>query len=74
MVSVPHPVGFKGDNVTVLRMLGSLRPASASDGLGLIARELGLDIAGAIYTPDVAVHIPGATIMLADELSRKIQP
>jgi hypothetical protein len=48
-----------------------MRPAPS---LGLIARELALDVADAIYRPQVFVHIPGIANVLADALSREYGP
>ena len=43
-------------------------------GLGIIAREMALDIAGSTYEPDQVEHLPGITNALADELSRRTDP
>ena len=60
----------RGDSVTML----CLRP-SRSPGLGLLARELALDLAEGVYQPDIAaVHIGGITNKLADWLSREAAP
>jgi hypothetical protein len=64
----------RGDNITMLQLLVKLRPPSHSDGLGLIARELALDIAEAVYGPDVSEHIPGIANVTADTLSRRYEP
>lgn len=45
-----------------------------STDLGLIAREMVLDIASAAYTPDVVAHIPGIANKAADLLSRRQEP
>ena len=44
-------------------------------GLGLLAREMALDLAEGAYKPDIAaVHIGGVTNKLADLLSREAGP
>jgi hypothetical protein len=63
----------RGDNVTMLSLLVRLRPPTDSPGLGLIARELALDIAESVYAPDVSEHLPGIANMVADALSRKFE-
>ena len=45
-----------------------------SNSLGLIARELALDIASSALNPDEAVHIPGLANKAADQLSRLCEP
>ena len=42
--------------------------------LGLIAREMALDIAASAYSPDVVEHLPGIGNVAADALSRRYQP
>ena len=39
-------------------------------GTSVIARETALDIADALYEPNIAEHIPGTTNLIADHLSR----
>ena len=65
---------IRGDSVTMLTMVLCLKP-SRSPGLGLLARELALDLAEGVYQPDIAaVHIGGVTNKLADWLSREAAP
>ena len=45
-----------------------------SETLGLIAREMALDIGASSYAPDEAVHIPGISNTAADCLSRVFEP
>ena len=60
--------------MTMLTMVLCLKP-SRSPGLGLLARELALDLAEGVYQPDIAaVHIGGVTNKLADWLSREAAP
>ena len=58
----------QGDNTPTLAMVTKMQPHSQQ--LGVIAREMALDIAAASYSPDVAVHIPGVANVVADCLSR----
>jgi hypothetical protein len=64
----------RGDNMTMLQLLVRLRPPTSSKGLGLIARELALDISEAAYAPDISEHLPGIANITADKLSRKFEP
>ena len=58
----------KGDNVSALVMIVRMKAKGASNAL--IARELALDIAEALYEPQVCSHIPGISNLIADHLSR----
>ena len=60
------------DNVAALTMVAKMQPHSAQ--LAIIARELALDIAAAMYTPDVVEHVPGVSNIAADSLSRINDP
>ena len=42
--------------------------------LGVVARELALDLSDASYSLDFAQHVAGVTNGIADALSRKMQP
>ena len=53
-------------------MVAKMQPHSPQ--LGLIARELALDVASASYAPDVTVHLPGLANTAADALSRRHDP
>ena len=53
-------------------MLAKMQPKSKS--LGVVARELALDLADATYALDFAQHVAGITNGIADSLSRKHQP
>ena len=57
------------DNIAALTLCAKLK--SKSRTLGIIGREMALDIADAIYEPDIVQHIPGLTNLLADCLSRR---
>ena len=60
------------DNVAALTTLTKMQPHSAT--LGIIARELALDISASSYSPDDARHIPGLANTTADYLSRMFSP
>ena len=47
----------RSHNVATLAMVAKMQPHSQQ--LGIIAREIALDVASATYAPDVAVHLPG---------------
>ena len=63
-------LAVQSDSVSALIMLIKMK----ADGIGtaLISRELALDIAEAVYQPNVGSHIPGVTNVLADHLSRRL--
>ena len=62
----------RADNMATLALVAKMQPHSAH--LGLIAREMALDIASAAYAPDVVAHIPGVANKAADLLSRRSEP
>ena len=62
----------RSDNVATLAMVAKMQPHSQQ--LGIIAREIALDVASATYAPDVAVHLPGLANTAADALSRRHDP
>ena len=53
-------------------MVTKMQPHSAS--LGIVARELALDITDAMYEPQLASHTPGVANVAADALSRRYEP
>ena len=57
-----------GDSVTAMVLLLKLKAKGA--GPALIAREIALDMADALYQPSVVGHLPGVANTLADYLSR----
>ena len=61
-----------GDNMAALSMITKMQPHSYS--LGVVARELALDISQAVYEPQLASHVPGVANVAADALSRKYEP
>ena len=65
-------LSVRTDNIAALTMVCKMQPHSES--LGLIARELALDIAKSSFAPDEAVHIPGIANKAADHLSRLFDP
>ena len=60
------------DNMSALSMVCKMQPHSES--LGVIARELTLDIADSVYEPQLVSHTPGVANIAADMLSRKFEP
>jgi len=58
----------RGDSITALTMLLEMRASGPT--MGLIAREIALDVADALCTPNLVEHIPGVSNVLADTLSR----
>ena len=48
----------RSDNMSTLALVAKMQPHSPQ--LGVVAREMALDIAGAAYAPDVTEHLPGA--------------
>ena len=65
-------LSVRSDNVAALTLVCKMQPHS--DRMGLIARELALDIAASSLAPDEALHIPGLANTAADVLSRLHQP
>jgi len=63
---------IKSDSLSALRSMVKL--SSSSPALGLIAREIALDSVLGLYTVGVAVHIPGVSNVLPDDLSRMWAP
>ena len=55
-----------------LSLVTKLQPKGQT--LGIIAREMAIDIANAIYEPSVVAHLPGVVNQTADQLSRRFQP
>ena len=64
----------RGDSVAMLTLLLKMRPKADKVNLGLIARELALDVAEGVFEPVVGVHLPGVANVLADVLSRRLDP
>ena len=65
-------VSLRSDNMAALEMVAKMQPKSKS--LGVVARELALDLADSTYSLDFAQHVAGVTNGIADTLSRKFQP
>ena len=53
---------------------GACKDAARAASLNVIACEVVLDIASAVYTPYVSQHIPGVANCVADFLSRLEEP
>ena len=62
----------RGDSVTMLTLVVNMRPSSTQ--LAFIGQELALDFASAAFAPFISEHIPGVANVLADKLSRRLQP
>ena len=60
------------DNMAALSMVCRMQPHSAT--LGVIAREMALDICDSVYEPQLVSHLPGVANVTADALSRRFQP
>ena len=58
--------------MAALSMVVRMQPHSET--LGLIAREMALDISASCYSHDEAIHIPGIANKAADCLSRTKDP
>jgi len=63
-----------GDSVCMLTLVIQMRAPARSPALGIIARELALDVAHAVYQPDIVAHVPGIANKLPDMLSRRHEP
>jgi len=63
----------RGDNIGALTLLVKLRPPTKSPAMGIIARELALDLAQLSFQPE-ATHTPGLSHVVADLLSRVFSP
>ena len=58
----------KSDSISALILVLKLK--TAGTGPAVIAREMALDMASALYTPSVVAHLPGVANITADLLSR----
>ena len=63
---------IRTDNIAALTMVARMQPHSLQ--LAIIAREVALDVASAMYTPDIVEHVPGVANVAADALSRLNDP
>ena len=63
----------RGDNVGALTLLVKLRPPTKNPAMGIIARELALNLAQLSFPPE-ATHTPGLSHVVADVLSRVYSP
>ena len=61
----------RGDNIASLQMAAKMQPKSKA--LGIVARELALDLSEASYAIDLVQHVAGVTNGVADVLSRRYQ-
>ena len=65
-------LAVRSDSISALTAL--LKFKNVGEGSAKIAREMALDIAGAVYKPSLVSHIPGVTNTLDDYLSRWHEP
>ena len=65
-------VHVRSDNMAALYTVTKMQPSGPS--LMVVARELALDVADAVYDPQLVSHIPGVANLAADALSRKFDP
>ena len=63
---------MRTDNISALTLV--CRMQTSAPRLALIAREIAMDIARSIYSPDLVAHIPGIANAAADALSRVASP
>ena len=62
----------RSDSVSALIL--ALKLKTSGKAPGIIAREIALDVAAALYIPNIAEHVPGTHNVVPDALSRKFQP
>ena len=62
----------RSDNMATLSMITKMQPHGPR--MGVIAREMALDISKSAYSPDVAEHLPGVANTACDCLSRLADP
>ena len=65
-------LAVRTDNIGALTVVASLKGKGPS--MGLVARELALDFGSCSYAPRVVEHLPGVANVLADVLSRRLDP
>ena len=61
-------LAVRSDSVSALVMLVKMK--ADGFGVGIISREIALDVAESLYEPNICSHIPGTTNIIADTLSR----
>jgi hypothetical protein len=64
----------RGDSVAMLTLILKYKAPAKSRAMGIIAREVALDVAESCYAPDVSEHIAGLSNKTADVLSRLEAP
>jgi hypothetical protein len=65
-------IKVRSDSISALVLCLNLK--TKGTGTTLIAREVALDIADALYAPHIVEHIPGLDNTVADMLSRRFAP
>ena len=67
-------LAVRGDSVAMLTLIVKFKAPAGSRAMGIIAREVALDVAEAAYEPSLGEHIPGVCNKSADVLSRLSAP
>ena len=62
----------RSDSISALTLLLEVRSSGSTSGI--VAREMALDLADEVYSPNLVSHLPGVTNRLADALSRLSDP
>ena len=65
-------IRVRSDSISALVLCLQLK--THGDGTSTVAREIALDIADAMYAPNIVEHVPGLENIVADELSRRYAP
>ena len=62
----------RSDSISALTLLLEVRTSGTTSGI--VAREMALDLADEVYSPNLVSQLPGVTNRLADQLSRLADP
>ena len=65
-------LSVRSDNMAALAMVCRMQPHS--EQMGIVAREMALDVCQSSISPDECTHIPGIANKAADSLSRVYAP
>ena len=66
-------ITVRSDNMTALAAIAYFK-ASSHSTVAKLARELALEVADGTFAPEFNQHVPGAANIIADALSRRLQP